>query len=65
MPGFMLTMSKNVAHIYIVQWSIISILSPVLASITNIWINAAFGIAVLIVSYYIGILLKKKNIIRI
>ncbi len=65
MPGFMLTMSKTVAHIYIVQWSIISILSPVLVSITNIWINAAFGIAILIVSYYIGILLKKKNIIRI
>ena len=65
LPDFILTMSKNVAHIYIVQWIIISILAAVLVRITNIWIAAAFGIAILIVSYYIGMWLKNKNLFKI
>lgn len=65
LPNLILTMSKNVSSIYIVQWAIISILSPALVLITNVWINVAAGIAILAVSYYLGKILKEKNIINI
>ena len=65
LPEFLLTMSKNVSHIYIVQWSLISILSPVLVPITNIWINIVAGVAILTVSYHLGNLLKKTNLFKI
>lgn len=65
LPGFMLTMSKNVSYIYIVQWVLASALAPVLVMITNVWINVVVGIAVLIASYFLGMLLKKTNLIRI
>ena len=65
MPGFLLTMSKNVSYIYIIQWPLISVLSPLLVGITNIWINVIAGIVILVISYFLGNLLKKKNLIKI
>ena len=65
LPGFLLTMSKNVFYIYIIQWPLISILSSVLVGIKNIWINVIFGIAILVVSYFLGKLLKKMNLIKV
>ena len=64
-PHFMLTMSKNVARIYIVQWAVIALLSPLLAAVSNIWVNIAIAFFVLIISCFGGMLLKKKNLIRI
>lgn len=64
-PGFMLTMSKNVAQIYIVQWLAIALLSPVLAFVSNIWINILIALFVLLISFYGGKLLKKTNLIRV
>ena len=65
LPGFIFTMSKNVSYIYIVQWVIISVLSPMLALITNIWIPIIIGIAVLVAACFLGKLLRKSNLIRI
>ena len=65
LPGFMLTMSKNVAQIYIVQWLAIGLLSPLLVMIENIWVNVGMGCLVLIISYLGGLLLKKTNWIRV
>ncbi len=64
-PGFMLTMSKNVAQIYIVQWLVIGLLSPVLVLVSNIWVNILIGFFVLLLSYYGGKLLRKTNLIRV
>lgn len=65
LPAFLLTMSKNVAHIYIVQWPLISVLAPVIVPITSIWISLFSGIAILVASYYLGMLLKRTNLINI
>ena len=64
-PGFVLTMSKNVSQICVVQWVIIAALSPLLVSITGIWLNLAIGLLVLIASFRGGALLKKTNLIRV
>ena len=64
-PHFMLTMSQNVTEIYIVQWAVIALLSPLLAAVSNIWVNIAIAFFVLIISCFGGMLLKKKNLIRI
>lgn len=64
-PGFMLTMSKNVAQIYVAQWIVIALLSPVLAIVSNIWVNILIALFVLLLSYYGGKLLKKTLLIRV
>ncbi len=64
-PNFMITMSKNVAQIYVVQWFIIGLMSPVLSSITNLWINVLLGLLILLASYFGGNLVKKWNLIRV
>ena len=61
LPRFLLSMSRNVMPIYIVQWLLIGLLSPVLAGMTNIWINILLGIAVLLVSCAGGRLLEKAG----
>ena len=58
----MLIMSKNVTYIYIVQWVIIGFLSPLLVIITDIWVNIAIALAVLIISYFGGKLLNMKKL---
>ena len=63
-PGSFLTMSKNVMHIYIVQWLATAIVSPLLASISSIWLNIAIAFSVLVISYFGGMQLKKSNLIR-
>ena len=64
-PGFMLTMSKNVTHIYIVQWVVIGFLSPVLVSITNMWVCLLVALLVLCASCFGGNMLKKTNLIKV
>lgn len=64
-PGFMLTMSKNVAQIYVAQWIVIDLLSPVLAIVSNIWVNILIALFVLLLSYYGGKLLKKTILVRV
>ena len=64
-PAFLLTMSKNVTQIYIVQWFFIGLISPVLVSLTSIWANILIGEIVLFVSYIGGNLLKKTNLIKV
>lgn len=63
--AFLLTMSKNVTQIYIVQWFVIGLISPVLVSLTSIWANILIGEIVLFVSYIGGNLLKKTNLIKV
>ena len=65
LPEFLFTMSKNVSYIYLIQWPLICILSPVLVGITNIWLNVLAGIAILVASCFLGKLLKKTNLIHI
>ena len=64
-PDFILTLSKNVTFIYVVQWAVIGFLSPVLVSITDIYANIAIALCVLVVSYFGGILLKRTNLIHV
>ena len=65
MPDSLLAMSKTVTQIYIVQWAVIALLSPLLVPITSIWVNIIIGVFVLLVSCYGGALLKKTNLIRV
>lgn len=45
--------------------AIIALLSPVLAIVSNIWINILIALFVLLLSYYGGKLLKKTILIRV
>ena len=64
-PDFMLTMSKNVSQIYVSQWALIGVLSPLLAVVTSVWVNILIAICILFASYYCGKVLKEKNIIKV
>lgn len=64
-PDFMLTMSKNVSQIYVSQWAFIGVLSPLLAIVTNVWLNILIALCILFASYFCGKLLKEKNIVRV
>ena len=61
----LMTMSRNVTQIYVVQWVVIGLLSPVLAGMTNIWSNILTALFVLFVAYFGGKMLKKTNLIRV
>ena len=61
----LLTMSRNVSQIYVVQWLTIGLLSPVLARISSIWPNILIALVILFISYTGGKLLKKTNLIRV
>ncbi len=65
MPDFLLTMSKNVTQIYIIQWVTIALLSPLLVAVTSIWINMAIALVVLVISCFGGMRLKKTDLIRV
>ena len=65
MPGSLLTMSKNVTQIYIIQWVAIALLSPLLVAVTSIRVNMALALVVLVISYFGGMCLKKTNLIRV
>lgn len=45
--------------------AIIALLSPVLAIVSNIWVNILIALFVLLLSYYGGKLLKKTILIRV
>ena len=45
--------------------AIIGFLAPLLVIVTDIWVNIAIGFAVLVLSYFGGILLKKTNPIHV
>ena len=47
-PAVLNYLSRNVMEIYIAQWVLIGLLSPLIARIENMWLNLAVGIAVLI-----------------
>lgn len=51
-PAFLNYMSRNVMEIYIAQWVLIGLLSPLIAQIENVWLNLAVGVAVLICSCF-------------
>lgn len=61
----LMTMSRNVTQIYVVQWVVIGLLSPVLAGMTNIWSNILAALFVLFVAYFGSKMLKKTNLIRV
>ncbi len=65
MPGSLLTMSKNVTQIYIIQWAAIALLSPLPVAFTSIWVNMALALVVLVISCFGGMWLKKTNLIRV
>lgn len=65
LPQFMLTMSKNVTQIYVVQWLLIGLLSPLLVSITSVWANILAALVILFIAYIGGILLKKTNLVKV
>ena len=64
-PKFMQIMSRNVTPIYITQWIIIGLISPLLARVSNIWINTLIALPVLVLSCLTGDLLKKANLIKL
>jgi hypothetical protein len=64
-PHFMLTMSKNVSQIYVVQWIVIGFLTPTLIHTPNVWICIPAGLIVLFLSYYGGKSLKNLGWIKV
>ena len=48
-----LDMSRNVMRMFLVHWAFVSPLFLVLLHVTNVWINALIGLAVLIVTFLI------------
>lgn len=60
-PGFAPNMSKGVAQIYLVQWVTITLLSPLLVAIANIWVNIGVAFSVLLISCARGMTLKKTK----
>ena len=48
-----------------ISWIVIALLSPVLAIVSNIWVNILIAFFVLLLSYYGGKLLKKTILVRV
>lgn len=61
----LMTMSRNVSEIYVMQWLTIGLLSPVLANLSSVWANILIALFVLFVSYVGGNMLRKANLIKV
>lgn len=59
LPNFMMTMSKNITYIYVIQWIIISFLYTFLIRIPSVYISFAIALVVLIAAYWLALLLKR------
>ncbi len=51
-PAFMTEMSKNVMNIYVLQWVMIGLFSPVLVRVKSIYVNMAVSVLILVAAFY-------------
>ena len=60
-----MTLSANVSQIYLMQWLVIGLLSPVPAGISSVRANILVGMSVPAASCIRGNLLKKTGLFRV
>ena len=59
LPNFMMTMSKNISYIYVIQWIIISFLYTILIRVPSVYISFVIALGVLVATYWLAILVKR------